>query len=86
MIMTLETGIANYKPGTMMFKAFESALMMFEPSTECRTTSGTVSTRKGSNCDKAARVAGFTNYAIFIGPRAGRRKTEGHRMLIVKKS
>jgi hypothetical protein len=86
MIMTLETGIANYKPGTMMRKAFESALTMFEPSAECTITSGTVSTRKGSNCDKATQVAGFTNYAIFIGPRAGLHKTEGHRMLIVKKS
>jgi hypothetical protein len=86
MIMTLETGIANYKPGTMMHKAFESALTMFEPSTECTTTSGTVSTRKGSNCSRAAAAAGFTDYSIFIGSRAGRRKTEGYRMLIVKSS
>jgi hypothetical protein len=84
--MTLETGIANYKPKTMMFKAFESALTMFEPSTECTITSGTVSTCKASNCSRAAAAAGFTDYSIFIGPRAGRCKTEGYLMLIVKNS
>jgi hypothetical protein len=86
MIMTLETGIANYKPKTMMHMAFTNALTIFEPSTECTIAIGTVSTRKGSNCSRAAAAAGFTDYCIFIGPRAGRRKTEGYRMLIVKSS
>jgi hypothetical protein len=87
--MTLETGIANYKPKTTMHMAFTNALTIFEPSTECTIcaeASGTVSTSKGSNCSRAAAAAGFTDYSIFIGSRAGRRKTEGYRMLIVKSS
>jgi hypothetical protein len=84
--MTLETGIANYKPKTMMHMAFADALTIFEPSTECTIASGKVSRHKGSNCSRAAAAAGFTDYSIFIGPRAGRRKTEGYCMLIVKSS
>lgn len=68
----------------MKHNAIDCAILRYGEEARCTCTTGRASHDKRSNAYAAAQSAGFGNYTIFSGPRAGRYATEGFWLLIVE--
>ena len=63
--------------------ACQSAINTYGDQALAVTTSGTPTTRNGSNAARRAKLAGFEKYEIFTGSRAGKNKNDGYNLIIV---
>jgi hypothetical protein len=68
----------------MTLAAIEKAILNHGEKCEARITSGTISTRKGSNARYSADAMNAKEFKIYAGPRAGRPLSEGYVLIIVK--
>lgn len=77
--------ILTQKHTPMMQATIDAAIIKHGVDAEAVITSGTVSKRKGSNAELAARyVLKTDDFSVYAGPRACRYANDGYRLLIVK--
>lgn len=84
MTITIAAAARNFK-GPITGPALASALAKYGPDAEVIVTTGKATKRKGSNCDRAAKAAGFSEYEIVTGARAGRNLTDGYFCYLIRR-